>query len=243
MRQVWTPADRRELLQAYATEGAVAISTRLSRSLDSVCSEARRYGLKSLNRRLRQGHSRIQASPTVNSRFFDRSTQQVAFVLGYVWACGSVKVKHRKVLRLVCPEHRVEKLKHVLGLMNSVHQLQRYGSRIVVEIGNSRLVGALTARFGTPLGSRTNGTLPELDEEMVPHFANGHLFATGIEGADCLRWSGHPQVVTWLVESILEALPIAAPRVSRWGSTMSAAWTDANHVREIRNWLGISKWV
>ena len=241
MRQVWTPADRRELLQAYATEGAVAISTRLRRSLDSVCSEARRYGLRSLNRRLRQAHSRTQSSPTVNSRFFDRSSPQVAFALGYIWACGSVKVKHRKVLRLVSPEHRVESLQHVLGLMNSVHQLQRYGSRIVVEIGNSRLVGTLTDRFGTPPGRTTNGTLPVLDRGMVPYFANGHLFATGTEGADCLRWSGHPQIVTWLVESIREALPIAAPRVFHWGSTMSAAWTDANHVREIRSWLEISK--
>jgi hypothetical protein len=241
MRQVWTAADRRELLQTYATEGAVALSTRLGRSLDSVCSEARRYGLKSFHRRLRQSHSRIQANPTVNSRFFDRSTPQAAFVLGFIWACGSVKVKHRKVLRLVCHEHRAENLQNVLGLMSSFHQLQRYGSRIVVEIGNSRLVGTLTDRFGKPPGRRTTGTLPVLDEELVPHFANGHLFATGIEGADCLRWSGRLKVVTWLVESIRKALPVTAPRVTHWGSTMSAAWTDASHVREIQNWLGISK--
>lgn len=125
--------------------------------------------------------------------------------------------------------------------MESRHQLQRFGNRIVVEVGNSRLVQTLKDRFGIPPGRQKEETLPVLNKAMVPIFANGHLFATGVSSPQSIRWRGHSTVVSWLVEQIRAVIPIAAPRVFHRGSTMSAAWTDANHVREIRNWLEISK--
>lgn len=241
MRQTWTPADRRDLAESYCGKGASALATRLRRSVDSVCSQARRYGLRSMSRTVRQAQSRVLANPTVNSRFFDRLTPQVAFVLGFIWACGSVKTRHRNVLRLVCHENRAEQLQHVLALMQSRHQVQRYGTRLVVEICNSRLVQTLLANFGRPPGQRSEGTLPLLDHSQVRHFARGHLMGSGFQSLQCLHWSGHPTVISGLVEAIQTDLKIPATRVSSWGQSMSAAWTDASHVREIQNWLEISK--
>jgi hypothetical protein len=63
---------------------------------------------------------------------------------------------------------------------------------------------------------------------------------SGFQSLQCLRWSGHPAVISGLVEAIQTDLKIPAPRVSLWGQSMSAAWTDASHVREIQNWLEIS---
>jgi hypothetical protein len=192
---------------------------------------------------MKQGQTRVLKSRTVNAHFFDYTTPDVAFTVGFIWACGSIRTKHRKILRLVCHEDRGERLQHVLELMESRHQLQRVGNRLVVEVGNSRLVQTLTDRFGIPPGRQKEGTIPVLNNAMVPTFANGHLFATGVSSPQHIRWRGHSVVVSWLVEQIRAAIPIAAPRVFLWGGTMSAAWTDANHVREIRNWLGISKMV
>jgi hypothetical protein len=237
MRQWWTTTERRELTQSYAAEGAAALATRLGRSIHAVCSQARRYGIRSSVRRFRQGRTRAQSSPTVNAQFFDDTTPEVSFVLGFIWACGSVRTKHRHILRLVCYEDRVERLQIILDILQSRHQLQRYGNRLVVELGNHRLVQTLIERFGKPPGKDSEGTLPRLPGSMVPLFASGHLFATGVSNPQSLRWQGHPQVVSWLVEQVQAALPITEPRVSRWGQTLSAAWTNPGEIQEIRQWL------
>ena len=237
MRQLWTPTDLRELARSYAAEGATALATRLGRSVHSVCSQARRYGIRSTVRRWQQGRTRAQSSHTVNARFFDCTTPEVSFILGFIWACGSIRTKHRHILRLVCYEDREERLQVVLDMLQSRHQLQRYGNRLVVELGNHRLVQTLIERFGNLPGKESEGTLPRLPGSMVPHFANGHLFATGVSSPQSLRWRGHPQVVSWLVEQIQAALPITDPRVSRWGKPLSAGWTNPNEIQEIRQWL------
>jgi hypothetical protein len=122
--------------------------------------------------------------------------------------------------------------------MQSRHQVQRYCTRLVVEICNSRLVQTLLVNFGRPPGQRLEGTLPPLlDHSQVPHFARGHLTGSGFQSQQCLRWSGNPAVISGLVEAIQADLEIPAPRVFSWGQSMSAAWTDASHVREIQHWL------
>ena len=126
----------------------------------------------------------------------------------------------------------MQQLQHVLALMQSRHQVQRYGTRLVVEICNSRLVQTLQVNYGRP-----EGTLPPLDHSQVPHFARGHLTGSGFQSQQCLRWTGNPAVISELVEAIQANLEIPAPRVSSWGQSMSAAWTDASHVREIQQWL------
>jgi hypothetical protein len=243
MRQLWTTTDLRELTRSYAAEGASALATRLGRSVHSVCSQARRYGIRSSVRRLQQVQTRAQSSPTVNAHFFDDTTPEVSFVLGFIWACGSVRTKHRHILRLVCYEDREERLQVVLDMLQSRHQLQRYGNRLVVELGNHRVVQTLIELFGKPPGKNSEGTLPRLPESMVPLFANGHLFATGVSSPQSLRWRGHPQVISWLVEQMQAALPITDPRVSKWGKTLSAAWTNPSDIQEIRQWLEIPKLV
>jgi hypothetical protein len=44
-------------------------------------------------------------------------------------------------------------------------------------------------------------------------------------------------VISGLVEAIQADLEIPAPRVFNCGQSMSAAWTDASHVRKIQQWL------
>jgi hypothetical protein len=243
MRRVWTAADRRDIAQAYVREGAYALAERLGRSANSVCSQARRFGLRSAVRRAKQGDTRVRSNRTVNARFFGRVTPDVAFTLGFIWASGSIRTKHRHVLRLVCHEERVDRLNQILTLLESKHQLQQYGTRIVVELGNSHLVQSLIDGFGLPPGRRSAGTLPRLDGALTPHFASGHLFATGISNPQCVCWRGHPRVVRWLADQIQVALPVSSPRVSCWGNSMSAAWTQTGDIQAIRTWLEISKLV
>jgi hypothetical protein len=99
-------AERKRVLERYSLDGPAKLAAELGRSVDSVSSFAGRYGQKSLRSRERQAASRSRGSPSLNTRFFDEPGRDGAFVLGVIWACGSIKTKHGKVLRLVVPTAR-----------------------------------------------------------------------------------------------------------------------------------------
>jgi hypothetical protein len=129
MNRPWTPRERSTLASRYATDGSLALAVALDRSPDSITSQARRYGLSSPGARLRQARTRVLQSRSVNVEFFAGQSTAVAFVLGLVWACGTVKTKHRQVLRLALPSDRVGSLRRVKELMEIRHSIQTRNSR------------------------------------------------------------------------------------------------------------------
>lgn len=237
MRQIWTPAELCELVTRYPAEGAAGVARRLGRTTNSITSQAHRYRVRSASRRLRQAHSRATHCTTVNARFFEELTLTVAYVLGFVWASGSVKLRHRSVLRLTVDSDRQVRLQHVLQLMESRHQVQRHGHKLVVEVCNSRLVHSLIDRFGRPGHANPQPEIPPIPATLIPQFARGYLDAAGYESETVIRWTGHPEAVKELRASIGSAVTVAEPKTNELGRNLSIAWTDPDDVGRIRGWL------
>lgn len=237
MRRIWTAYERIQVLNRYAEVGALALAEELGRSADSVSSEARRNGLVTPGYRMRQGKRRAARSPTVNTGFFDEPTAAVACVLGYIWACGSIKTKHRHVLRLSCPRDELAGLKHIKSLLGSKHLIQTYENRNVLEICNSRLVESLIRQFGHPPGRKSDGEPPELSDGLVPAFAQGHLLATGRRGKDFLCWKGHRSVIRWLADRIAWLAVVPMPIFRAETQRISIRWDTEAAVRTITAWL------
>ena len=236
MRRQWTPSEINELVRRYPAEGAAGLAMTLGRSVDSVCSQARRYGIGSQTRRLRQARSRAICCPTVNARFFEELTPTVAYVVGFVWATASVRMRHRSVLRLSVDSGREIRLQNVLQLIESRHQVQRHGHKFVVEVCNSRLVHSLVNRFGTPGHVDPQPGIPIMPPTIVPLFAHGYLDAAGYETGKVIRWTGHPETVRKL-QAEIQAITVSEPKKTEFGRTVSIAWTDENDVQLIRQWL------
>ena len=116
MGRQWMPSEIHQLVKRYPNEGPSPIAATLERSVNSVCSQARRYGVHSESRRHRQAASRAANNATVNPRFFESNSSAVPFVLGFIWACGSLKTRRRLVLRLSCDAARVGQLRNALKL-------------------------------------------------------------------------------------------------------------------------------
>jgi hypothetical protein len=237
MRRLWMPAERKRVLERYSLDGPAKLAAELGRSVDSVSSLARRYGQKSLRSRERQAASRSRGSPSLNTRFFDEPSRHGAFVLGVIWACGSIKTKHGKVLRLVVPADRRAVLLRVLELMDSKHQIQTYDERKVVEICNAYLMSTLLDRFGHPPASSTDPDLPGIASEFVPMFASGHLQATGGRDNTHVRWSGHKDVIVWLADEIRRQTKAGPPTEERLGRRLTIRWQSPPDVAGIGKWL------
>ena len=237
MRRLWMPAERKRALERYSLDGSANLAAELGRSADSISSFAGRYGQKSLRSRERQAASRSRGSPSLNTRFFDEVNPQSAFVLGVIWACGGIKTKHGKVLRLVVTRDRRRVLHRVLELMDSKHQFQTYDERKVVEICNAHLVSTLLVRFGHPPASSTDPDLPWIALEFVPMFASGHLQATGGRDNAHVRWSGHKDVIVWLADEIRRQTKAGPPEEDRFGGRLTIRWRAQIDLAGIGRWL------
>jgi hypothetical protein len=144
-RRTWSLEEIKRVAERYPEEGPTRLAQLFHRSDDSVTSLARRFGLRSTHRRTRQASTRASKTATVRPDFFDTPSPSVAYVVGFIFGCGSVKTRTRHVLRIRCPFSREPALRRVLELVGSKHSPQRGRRRILVEAGNRRLVASLTA--------------------------------------------------------------------------------------------------
>jgi hypothetical protein len=162
----------------------------------------------------------------------------MAFVLGYIWSCGSVKRKHRHVLRVICAGDERYKIERIRRLLGSRHCIQVYRDRYVLEVSNHRLVNSLVSRFGIPPSQSTDGDPPLLADGLVAGFAGGYLLGSGSRMDAYLRWRGHPSVIQWLAKKIVKLVGVPEPLFSTKTRRHAILWRHDSAVEAINSWLG-----
>ena len=240
-RQVWTVGEILLVADRYPRDGSVDIAARLFRTRSSVTSLARRLGIPAASRRIRQAATRAENSRTVDAGFFGQLNPVVAYVLGFLWAGGGVKTKHRQVLRIAVEDDRREQLARLLNLLGSRHQVQQYGQRLVVEIGNSLLVRSLLDKFGQPPGRlNPDPPLPALSVETIRFFAQGHLDRSGFQSRSLIRWTGTPTQMEQLGALIHQINLVGAPTTNRVSRLVNIVWTNPDEVAILNRWISES---
>ena len=235
--QPWSSFEIRELAACYPQRGAEVTASILGRSVDSVTSMARGLGVAANTRRSRQAVSKAKYSSSVNARFFDEMRPEVAYVLGFLSA-GGIKMKYRRVLRIAVEVEREHHLVKLLEMLESRHQIQRYGNRLVVEVGNSYLVDRLVEKFNWPLGNRIhNRTMPSLPRGLLSHFTRGHLHRSGRHSHGIIRLTGAEQHMKDFARIIQNVTDVGEPRQVPYGNLMNVVWADARDVEVLENWI------
>ncbi|MGQ9770226.1 MAG: hypothetical protein ACUVQG_06705 [Thermogutta sp.] len=240
-RRLWAAQEITEVAGRYPATGALDVSRQLFRTRSSVTSLARRLGIPAASRRTRQAATRAENSRTVDAGFFAQLNPVVAYVLGFLWAGGGVKTKHRQVLRIAVEDDRREQLARLLNLLGSRHQVQQYGHRLVVEIGNSLLVRSLLDKFGQPPGRLTpDPPLPSLSDETIRFFAQGHLDRSGFQSRSLIRWTGTPTQMEQLGALIQQINLVGAPTTNCVGRLLNIVWTNPDEVGILNRWIAES---
>lgn len=235
----WTGAEVRLLAERYEDQGPARLALELDRSHDAITSQARRLWLRSRNRCQKQAVARASANRTVNPHFFAAPAAEVAYVLGVIWACGTVKLLPRQVLRLSLPDDRATTIHEALHLLRSRHQIQKVRSRLVVEICNSRLVTDLLVKFGRPPGQRhPDVALPGLCDDHFKDFANGHLNATGRTSPVAAYWRGTPRSMAELAERVQSLTGVGAPIHYPHPREHGIVWKRHEDISRLNTWLG-----
>jgi hypothetical protein len=241
-RRRWKAWEVGLMLERYPREGSAAMKCCLARSVDAITSEARRLGLPSPGRYQRQALSHARSNASVNVHFFETLTPTVAFVLGYIWATGRIKMSPRHVLRLRCPSAKENALLAVRGLLGSRHHVQRRGGHTVCDVCSSWLVQTLVRKYGPPPGAADpDPPLPRLSAEYLPHLARGLLVGGGQVEESRLTWNGTERVTRELEDLIRAATGVAAPEKRRAGKLHRISWSAPQDVQILTAWLGLDR--
>lgn len=240
-RRIWNLTEIRTIAENYPEEGPEPLARLLGRSEDSVMGQARRFGIRSLHRRSRQGQARALRSTTVNPRFFEAGTADVAYVLGVLSTWGSVKENTRHVLRIRAPIDREAVLETVLAKMGSRHIQQRGRRRILVEVGNSRLVASLVGHHGRlPGRHEPDPPVPAIVSAHTRAFARGLLDAAGEIDFKQARWLGSARATDVIRHTIASTTGHDATDVVQVGRRKVAVWKGVIEVLAIRRWLAVA---
>jgi hypothetical protein len=224
--------------ERYAEDGLNQVAVDLDRSPDAISSQARRLGLRSPDRHRRRALARASNNKSVNTRFFDNLTGQVAYVLGYIWVRGRVKTSPRHVLRLRCPASREASLLEVRRLLASQHRVQGRQDHVVCEISSCWLVKSLIGKYGCP-PSRDEPAppLPILPATYLPDLARGLLIGSGSVSCSQITWTGTGRAMNELDAIIRLATGVSAPVTTRSDKNYSLSWHAPDEVRTLSAWL------
>lgn len=235
-RRQWTNTEI-AILQSYPEVGPVKVARQLGRSEGSVTSMARRVGLKSLQARLHRVNRRVTESPTVNARFFDTLSPQVAFVLGVVWGCGAVRTRPRNVLILDCCLEREPVLLAVREFLRSRHTIQRRVGKVRLEVCNSYLVRSLVHQYGFRGRRGPDTTLPPGILPFLPHFAEGMLNSSGLQDGGMISWTGPSRLIGELQQHIRSQTGLSGPDTIHHGKFSTVTWNQSDDIHILKGWL------
>lgn len=238
VRRRWRAVEIGHLGERYAEEGLTQLVVDLDRSPDAISSQARRLGLRSPHRHRRRALAKALNNKSVNVHFFDHVTDQVGYVLGYIWVCGRVKTSPRHVLRLRCPASREASLLEVRRLLGSQHRVQRRQDHVVCEISSCWLVKSLIGKYGIPpSGDEPDPPLPTLPAAYTPDLAHGLLVGAGSVNCSQITWIGTGRMIGELGELIRTATGVSAPNTTRSGKSHSLFWFAPDEVQTLSAWL------
>lgn len=194
-RTFWTPARDALFRERYPEEGPIPLAQFFGKSQVAIRSHASVLELRSLHRDDRVAETRIRRNPSVNVKYFDVWSPNMAWILGYIWADGNIsrtgtKNKRGMSLNFRCSLPDRELIEAIKAEMHSTHMLCfspptfRFKSRIQATIGlkicATALCRILIEKYGIPMRkSFHDPEYPQIPDKWAGHFARGFLDGDG----------------------------------------------------------------
>lgn len=134
----------------------------------------------------------------VNERFFDHWSVPMAYVLGFLYADGSLEDAsyiRAKYVRITNTDlDRIETIRNILKSTHSIVVDEKggnYKTRYLLRIGSHTLYEKLVVRGITPRKSHTM-TFPRMPKKYLGHFIRGYFDGDGCAYLE-MRASGRPK--------------------------------------------------
>lgn len=233
-RRRWTPDEDTAIRNAQAIAsygGLVHLAQQLGRTYPSVQCRAKRIGALRIS--------------TIRHDYFDSWSNEMAYVLGYVWADGCIQINKSRAgytsgrLQLACTESDAYLIRKIAASMG-VHREQRttqmtpgFNTRpqIRIRINSMAIASALSETLGVPRRkSYGDPPLPHIPDEYLPHFMRGVfdgdgtvLVVNGQHGG--IGIYGTHRFLSDLALQASRVLSIISPKIAPARSIYHIRWT------------------
>lgn len=256
MTKTWTPEMVNTLKVFYPIEGPSGVMKRLNLGYNAVTMKARKLKIRDPNRCKKAADTRSTRSTNVNQYYFDAWSENMAYVLGYIWADGCIRTTPKKVLRFACVTDDEQLLFDIQRDMQSKHKPYRRPGKIrngyqcrpttEVSIGCVRLIDVLTFLYGlVPNKSFYDLPYPEIPDSWFGHFFRGNLDGDGTaftksdaHGSDRIAFCGRLKFVTGMRDQLCRILGLRLNTVSvTSGGLASVGWSYKEDVKKLIDFL------
>ncbi len=241
------------LKRRFTAEGAGALAEAFNVTKGTVWRWARRLGLKSTKDREAYSARQMAANKSVDQTFFDRWSHDMAYVLGYTFADGSV-TKDGHTIRYDCHRRDEDVILAVRTALRSSHKVsrrkgglrcgRREGPKTIFVVSSTRLANAARSRGVHPRKSYRDDPIPDVPEEYLVSFARGYFDGDGgvslpEKGRGSVSFTGTPRFIRGLQHRICRAagLPACLVKVSRTGAWAQVVWQNLAAWQTIYHWL------
>jgi hypothetical protein len=125
--------------------------------------------------------------PPRSADFFRVWSPQMAYVLGYWWADGCMRVKVHGAHEIEIASNDRDHLEHIAQIIGGNYYLRKVSPQAntwVISFCSIEMYRDIERLGGTPRKSRTIG-FPDVPSELLPHFVRGV-----VDGDGTLSWNG-----------------------------------------------------
>lgn len=171
--------------------------------------------------------------PPREADFFRTWTPEMAYVLGYWWTDGHMRIKADTGAHLVeiasNDRDHLERMAQAIGGNYHLRKVAITSNTYVMSFCSKEMYQDILAHGGTPRKSRTIG-FPFLPDEYIPHFVRG-----AIDGDGTLSWNGDRPILQIysgsrafledLVRGVERATGIPAPNVVANRDNWNVKWS------------------
>jgi hypothetical protein len=244
LERLYPTTDRRTLVEVLGVPSYV------------IGRRAQKTGLRNTNRAWLSAKTRSEQCKSCNIHYFDEWTPDMAYILGFMFADGSitkrlcdmiigVAVKDLAVLKFIQNETKnTRELRHYRPHVDKdgcQHQESVY-----LTLSSMVLVRRLMELGLKPRKTYNDDPFPAVPDDVMPHFIRGYFDGDGAAFVACdgrchVRFIGSPRFIKGIRDALVRAanmtpstVRIARPKVTLCGRV---AWTAQADVRKFRDYI------
>lgn len=250
----WTPDKIEVIQQRYVSDGGEVLAREWGIGTDTVRRKASSMGLHTTAGILAERKVRAANSTSCDIHYFDKWTPNMAYILGFLFADGSVnKGLNSVTINLTTGDECVLQFIHdELKITHPIRKMPGRGNdkpQSGLGIHSTVVVSRLMELGLKPRKTYNNDPFPDVPVEMLPHFIRGYLDG---DGTVCLttsgRWNfctvgfvGSVKFIEGVRDHMVRLADVAPNKVQvKQGKTAvwsTVAWTGNHDLSRIYNFL------